>query len=99
MKKEKDKVLSEEVSRKNIYANAKRLGIYNEMKQIFDKYDKLLRLCKNEKERSDIQKLGVYEIHMLLGGVGDLYTGGKVVDGKVIGMELVYKDPEGRNEI
>jgi len=28
-----------------------------------------------------------------------LYTGGKVVDGKVIGMELVYKDPEGRNEI
>ena len=49
------------------------------LKEIFDKYDKLLRNCKNDKERKDISELGALEVHRLLGGGGELYVNNKLV--------------------
>ena len=75
----KSKVVEEDETRRNMLKHARLLGCENEMRILFNKYDNLLRNCTNEKERSDIAKLGVVEVYRLLGGGGELYINGQLV--------------------
>lgn len=67
------KILPEYQYRKNILAVARDLGIEYEIIRIFDKYDRLMRLCPRDDERRDISKLGILEIHACLSKGGNLY--------------------------
>lgn len=77
-----DKVVAERETRKRLLNHARLVGCEKDMLLIFSKYDNLMRICTNEKERADIAKLGGVEIYKLLGGGGELY----------INNELVCKD-------
>lgn len=74
-----DKVLPERETRLRLLKHAQIVGCEGDMKLLFEKYDKLLRNCTNDKERADISKLGVYEMYRLLGGGGELYVNGELV--------------------
>lgn len=74
-----NKVLEERETRKRLLTHARLLGCERDMLLLFAKYDKLLRNCNNEKERSDIAKLGAVEMYRLLGGGGELYVDGQLV--------------------
>jgi hypothetical protein len=74
-----NKVLSERETRRRLLAHAREVGCEGDMKILFDKYDRLLRNCTNDKERQDISKLGNYEMYILLGGGGELYVDGNLV--------------------
>jgi hypothetical protein len=73
------KVLEERETRKRLLTHARLVGCERDMLLLFAKYDKLLRNCSNEKERSDIAKLGAVEMYRLLGGGGELYVDGQLV--------------------
>lgn len=73
------KVLEERETRKRLLNHARTLGFEKDMMILFAKYDKLLRNCTNDKERSDIAKLGAVEAYKLLGGGGELYVNGQLV--------------------
>ena len=74
-----DKVLSERETRIRLLNHAAAVGCHKEMLLLFAQFDKLLRNCKNEKERSDIGKLGAVKMYQLLGGGGELYVDGQLV--------------------
>ena len=74
-----NKIRTEQETRKNLLNHARMIGCEKEMQFIFNKYDNLLRNCTNEKERSDISKLGILEMYRLLGGGGELYVDGQLV--------------------
>jgi hypothetical protein len=74
-----DKVLSERETRRRLLTHAKSIGFEKDMLLLFIKYDRLLKNCTNEKERSDISKLGAVEVYRLLGGGGELYIDGRLV--------------------
>jgi hypothetical protein len=61
------KALSEDQSRDNLLATARKLGCEQEVKQIFNKYDALLKSCTNKSERDQMAILGIVELHKLLG--------------------------------
>lgn len=73
------KVLPEQETRRRLLKHARFVGCEGDMKILFDKYDRLLRNCTNDKERVDIAKLGAYEMYRLLGGGGELYVDGNLV--------------------
>jgi len=75
----KIKVEPEAKTRQKLLFDARRQGCEKEMRILFNKYDKLLRNCTNQKEREDIGKLGATEIYLLLGGGGELYINGQLV--------------------
>lgn len=77
-----NKVLPERETRKRLLKHARIVGCEGDMKLLFDKYDRLIRNCTNDKERADMAKMGCVEMYNLLGRGGELY-----IDG-----ELVYKD-------
>jgi hypothetical protein len=74
-----NKVLSEKETRKRLLSHASIVGCYKEMLMLFSKFDKLLNNCNNDKERSDIGKMGSLEMYRLLGGGGELYIDGQLV--------------------
>jgi hypothetical protein len=74
-----NKVLQERETRSRLLTHARQLGCEREMLLLFAKYDKLLRNCTNEKERSDMAKLGAVDMYRLLGGGGELYVDGQLV--------------------
>jgi hypothetical protein len=74
-----NKVLPEQETRKRLLSHARLVGCEKEMIIVLNKYDKLLRNCKNDGERRDISKLGCYEIYKLLGGNGRLYVNNQLV--------------------
>lgn len=74
-----NKVLSEKETRLKLYSHAAQLGCGQEMKDLFKKYDQLLRNCTNDQERKDIGKMGIFEMYSLLGRGGELYVDGKLV--------------------
>lgn len=78
------KILSEDITRKKILKRCMQLGCYNEMLQIFNKYDRLMHNCTNDSERQDIAKLGIYEAYNLLERGGKLY----------VNNELIYVDQD-----
>jgi hypothetical protein len=73
------KVLPEQETRKRLLTHARMLGFEKDMLLLFAKIDKLMRNCTNDKERSDIAKLGAVEVYKLLGGGGELYVDGQMV--------------------
>lgn len=79
-----DRVLPEQETRRKVLNRCKQLGCYNEAIAIFNKYDKLLYKCTNQKERDDIAKLGIYEMYVLMEKGGKLY----------VKNELIYTDPD-----
>lgn len=74
-----NKVLDERETRRRLLTHARMIGCEKDMMLLFAKYDKLLRNCTNASERSDIAKLGAYEMYNLLGGGGELYVDGVLV--------------------
>lgn len=73
------KIVSEKDTRAKFLAEARRMGCEKEMFLLLSKYDNLMRNCTNDKERSDISKLGCVEVYKLLGGGGELYVDGQLV--------------------
>jgi hypothetical protein len=73
------KIASEQEFRKKILQTAKRFGCDIEIKQIFARYDNLLKYSKNETERKQIALLGVTEIHKFLGCRGALVVNGELI--------------------
>jgi hypothetical protein len=73
------KVLPEQETRKRILAHARRAGCEQDIIILLNKYDRLLRNCSDDKERSDISKLGCVEIYRLLGGGGELWINNQLV--------------------
>jgi hypothetical protein len=67
------KPLSEQETRARLLGYARQGGFEKELLLLFAKYDKLLRLCPDEKEREDIKKLGVAEFYQLLYSAGRVY--------------------------
>ena len=74
-----DKVVSEKESRSKWLARARAEGYEKDMLLLFAKYDRLMRLARDPKERADIAKLGVLEVYKLMGGGGKLYVDGQLV--------------------
>lgn len=70
------RILSEYEMRKNMLAAAKELGCEGDLREIWAKYDRLLRNCKNEDERKLISIMGNQELHHLLSSEpGELIIG------------------------
>lgn len=74
-----NKVVSEKDSRRKWLMKARQEGYEKDMLLLFSKYDRLMRLAKDDKERADIAKLGVLEVYKLMGGGGKLYVDGQLV--------------------
>jgi hypothetical protein len=72
-------VASEKEIRSNILTRAKYMFVEEDVKRILDRYDRLIKECKNEQESYQIRVLGAIEIHKAL-----KYRGELVLDGKLI---------------
>lgn len=74
------KIKSEAETRAGILKGARQLGCYNEVLEIFAKYDKLLAGCTNQAEREMIGLFGNQELHHLLSSTpGELQVGNKII--------------------
>ena len=74
-----NKVLGEKETRRRLLKLARKRGCYEDMKILFEKYDKLMRNCTNEQERKDISACACVETYNLLGRGGELYVNGQLV--------------------
>lgn len=74
-----NKVLDEQASRRKWLQRARAEGYEKEMLMLFSKYDKLMRIATNDKERADIAKMGVFEVYSLMGKGGELYVDGQLI--------------------
>jgi len=73
---------TEQATRKRMLADVReRFGITGEtqLKQLFDKWDKLVISCKNDSERAHMKKMACAEIFKAIGYRGGLTVGGDVV--------------------
>lgn len=73
------KPLSEYETRMKLFSLAKSLGCDKELKIIFQKYDKLLKNCSNQKEAKDIMILANVEVHKLFNFRNSLVLEGKEI--------------------
>lgn len=69
-------IMHEDKFRSELLNLARMQGCENELKQILNKYDSLIRGCTNPIEKKDIALNGIAEIHRLLN-----VSGGLSVDG------------------
>ena len=76
LKEQGTEIAPEYIFRKNMLDVARSLKCENELKQIFDKFDKLLRNCTNDTERSHISALGVQEVNQLFRWHEDMFFNG-----------------------
>ena len=74
MKKKKPKVLKEDQSRKALFTIATQMGCQNELAQIFNRYDILLKNCADKSEAKHISILGIAEINKLMGFAKNAYS-------------------------
>jgi hypothetical protein len=81
------KVFGEMESRQRLMAVATQMGCQEEVIQIFNRYDRLLRNCGNEIERKHISILGIAEISKVMG-----YSGAQTVGDLQIGDEQPETD-------
>lgn len=75
-----NKVLGEKETRRRLLTHARLVGCEKDMMLLFAKYDRLMKNCKNPQERADMAKLGCVEMYRLLGGGGELFVNGQLVD-------------------
>lgn len=85
-----EKPLSEQETRKKLFSLAKDLGCHIELKQIFNRYDTLLRTCPNQDERRQISVLANVEVHKLFNFRNSLVVAGK----EIIPSDTDWKEPE-----
>lgn len=76
-------IKSEVATRAGMIKAARKLGCEQELLQLFDKYDRLLRGCTNKQERDAISLMGVQEVHFLISS----HPGLLEVNGKIVGKE------------
>lgn len=74
-----DNPVSEVKFRKALMARARKLGCDLDLQEIFNKFDKALKFCKNDTEIRHIQAVGAAEIHKLFGCRGGLTVNGWTV--------------------
>jgi hypothetical protein len=76
----KDKKFKTEAEmRKGLLAIGKALNCQQDVEQIFQKYDKMLKHCTNPDERYLIGLSGVKELHLFLQCKGALVVNGEVI--------------------
>lgn len=85
-----EKPLSEKETRQKLFNLAKDLGCHIELKQIFNRYDNLLKTCPNVTERHQISVLANVEVHKLFNFRNSLVVGGK----EIIPSDTDWKEPE-----
>jgi len=61
--------------RSNLIGLARDMGCEEDLKQIFQKYDDLLRSCTNPQERKEISARGIMEVNNLFNFYGPLSVG------------------------
>ena len=61
--------------RSNLIGLAKSMGCEEDLKQIFNKYDGLLKNCTNIQERKEISARGIMEVNNLFNFYGPLSIG------------------------
>jgi len=76
------KPLTEQETRKRFLNYARTIGKEKDLLILFAKYDKSLRLCTSDAERSDMGKYACYEVYALLGKGDQLF----------VNNELIYTD-------
>lgn len=79
MYKKNNKVLPEHEVRKRILETAERLGCKKDILQIFNKYDNLLKDCKNEEEKKQISTMGSAELYRFFHCTSGLQINGSEV--------------------
>lgn len=77
-------------SMSRLFARAKAIGAEKDLKELVDKYDKLLKKCKNDKEFKHMRTTAIIAIHKLLG-----YRGSLVLDGIEVLPPLPGYDADG----
>jgi hypothetical protein len=85
----KKKVASEAEFRRAIIQKAFYMGCDDQVKQLFNKYDNLLKGCTNNVERKQISYLGIVELYKLLDCYGGLTIGG---------VEILPPDPNANKD-
>lgn len=75
----KDKPFSEKETRVKLFKVAKQLGCDNELRQIFNRYDQLLKNCTNLQERKSISVMANVEVHRLFNFKNPLILDGKEI--------------------
>ena len=85
-----DNPLTENETRSKYLTYAKNLGCYQELLQIFDRYDKLLKKCTNLTEKQQIAVMANVEVHKLFNFRNALIVGGK---------EILPGDPDWKEEV
>jgi hypothetical protein len=89
-----EKVLDEADYRKKLIIVARTMGCLEDLLFLFDKYDRLLRTCRNDSEVEAIQVMGIKEISDLIdngymGYEGKLTLHQKTADGEEKNIILV----------
>lgn len=77
-------LVDEKEYRKRLMQEANFLGCLPELKMIFDKYDKMLRICKNKQESEAIATMGILEISKLLDSKNVGAGGSVIVNNKTL---------------
>lgn len=84
-----EKITPEKKFRKHILTMAKNYNCEYDIKRIMQRYDELLKNCKDAKEREQIGIMGIAEIHKFFHMRGALIVNGQVV----IPADPDYKEP------
>lgn len=84
-----DKPLTEAETRVKFYSLARRMGCEMELRQIFDKYDRLLKNCTDANERKQMAVMANVEVHRLFSFRDALVVGGQ---------EILPADPDYKPE-
>ncbi len=75
--KKNTEVADEETTRRGVLNEARKINCENEVKQFFDKYDKLLRNCTNKTEYDHISSVAIEELNKLFAWHRELYENGQ----------------------
>lgn len=94
MKKNELKVKTEQQTRKDMLWLAKHQGCETELRQIFERYDRLMRDNPDPVARKQIAVMGSVEVHRLLnvrGGLAIMHTNAQ---GEIVGGDqIIPHDP------
>ena len=83
------KLASEDKTRAALFTIAKEIGCTGELKELLDKYDRLLRNCSNQVEAQHIGALALSEVNRLFQCEWELRT-----KASIIGWKPLLKKPK-----
>ena len=61
------KIMPEAETRDQLYGWSKKYGCYEDLKKLFDRYDKAMKGCKTNEELKAIQAMGIMELNQFFG--------------------------------